>query len=245
MLIKRLLLSTGLCCLSVAFLSAATPADKAGNKGDGTEMGEAKPSWVERVFGAGGDDPAKDETEKRREEAEERAKKARKQKEEEEEKETADKKGKPGWVERWFGLGGEPDEDRDEPMAEAEGKGKGNDRKTRMNFNKEERKVLEDWQRGEAGWKKSGKRLPPGLQKKVARGGELPPGWKKKLAVGDKLPEEYESKAESVPEAILKRLPETPEQTEIIRIGDEVIRVMENTREIIDILGKGQSQPQD
>ena len=113
------------------------------------------------------------------------------------------------------------------------------------NFSNEERAILEDWQRGEADWKKSGKRLPPGLQKKVDRGGELPPGWKKKLAVGEKVPEAYEPEIKSLPEEILNRLPETPAGTEIIRIGDEVIRVVENTREIIDILGIGQETPPD
>ena len=38
--------------------------------------------------------------------------------------------------------------------------------------------------------------LPPGLQKKVARGGELPPGWKKKF--------------EPFPVAIERRLPPLP-----------------------------------
>jgi hypothetical protein len=40
------------------------------------------------------------------------------------------------------------------------------------------------------------RRLPPGLQKKVARGGELPPGWKKKF--------------EPFPVAIEHRLPPLP-----------------------------------
>ncbi|HKK17340.1 MAG TPA: hypothetical protein VJ952_01555 [Opitutales bacterium] len=155
---------------------------------------------------------------------------------------------RPGWFERIFGA------QRDRAENE-EGEGRESDKEKNKSdkastqgargFSDKERAVLEDWQRGEASWKKSGKRLPPGLQKKVARGGELPPGWKKKLAVGDKLPEEYESEASSLPEEILKRLPETPKGTEIIRIGDEVIRVVENTREIIDILGIGQGQPQD
>ena len=31
------------------------------------------------------------------------------------------------------------------------------------------------------------KQLPPGLEKKVERGGELPPGWQKKITVGSIL----------------------------------------------------------
>ena len=57
--------------------------------------------------------------------------------------------------------------------------------------------------------------------------------------MGEKVPEAYEPEIKSLPEEILKRLPETPEGTEIIQIDDEVIRVVENTREIIDILGLG------
>ena len=34
---------------------------------------------------------------------------------------------------------------------------------------------------------KKQKSLPPGLQKKLARGGELPPGWQKKVARGEVL----------------------------------------------------------
>ena len=110
-------------------------------------------------------------------------------------------------------------------------------------FTKEERAVLESWQKGNAGWKKSDKPLPPGLKKKVARGGELPPGWKKKLEAGAVLEPELDAQAETLPEEILRRLPETEVGTEIIRVGDEIIKVMENSREIIDILkGSGTAE---
>jgi len=60
--------------------------------------------------------------------------------------------------------------------------------------------------------------------------------------------EEAEERAEeawNLPEKILNRLPETTDGTEILQIGDEVIRVMENSREIIDILGIGQNRAED
>ncbi|MFU8847487.1 MAG: hypothetical protein ACNA77_02055 [Opitutales bacterium] len=160
------------------------------------------------------------------------------------------------WIERLFGSGKDKAEQKksasgkaeetakDANKSAAQARGKAKDKPAR-GFSDNERAVLEDWQRGEAGWKKSGRRLPPGLQKKVDRGDELPPGWKKKLAVGEKLPEEYEAQAQSLPEEILKRLPETVEGTEILQIGDEVIRVLANTREIVDILGIGQSRAAD
>ena len=40
------------------------------------------------------------------------------------------------------------------------------------------------------------RRLPPGLQKKVARGGELPPGWKKKF---EPFPVEIEHRLAPLP----------------------------------------------
>jgi hypothetical protein len=40
------------------------------------------------------------------------------------------------------------------------------------------------------------RRLPPGLQKKVARGGELPPGWKKKF---EPFPVEIERRLAPLP----------------------------------------------
>jgi hypothetical protein len=248
---KPILYSTLLCVASFSLLSAAPPADRGQGKNDTlaerTEASNEKRSWVDRVLGRERNE-ATEAAEKRREAAEERAVAARERKESAEAKE----EGKPNWVERLFGIGKDKkatSEDAEEKAEDAkeraeEARKKAREKQTR-GFSDKERAVLEDWQRGEAGWKKSGKKLPPGLQKKVARGGELPPGWKKKLAVGDKLPEEYEAKAETLPEEILRRLPETEEGTEILRIGDEVIRVVENTREIIDILGIGQGPVED
>ena len=103
-------------------------------------------------------------------------------------------------------------------------------------FTREEREILESWQKGNAGWKKSKKPLPPGLKKKLERGGELPAGWRKKLEVGRVLDPEIDAKAESLPEEILKRLPEPELGTEVLRVGDQIIRVIERSREIVDIL---------
>lgn len=109
----------------------------------------------------------------------------------------------------------------------------------RREFSDEERDILEAWQRGEARGGQGGRKLPPGLQKKVDRGGELPPGWKRKIEIGAVLDDEIEAKAETLPEEILRRLPEVANQdTEIMRIGDEIVRVMEDSREIVDILSR-------
>jgi hypothetical protein len=70
----------------------------------------------------------------------------------------------------------------------------------------------------------------------LERGGELPRGWKEKLAAGEVLdPEVYEA-GESLPEEVLKRLPESESGAEIIRVGTQIIKVLEGSREIIDII---------
>jgi Ni/Co efflux regulator RcnB len=73
------------------------------------------------------------------------------------------------------------------------------------------------------------KSLPPGLQKKVAEGKPLPPGWQKKLAKGDILSRDIFSRGEIVS-------PRDRDGRVSVNVDGTVIRVMENTREIIDIL---------
>ncbi len=163
---------------------------------------------------------------------------------------------RPTWIERIFGAKdpSEVNEAKQSEQAEVkaeeakaereEAKEKNKGAKENRKFTEEEREVLESWQQGNANWKKSKKPLPPGLQKKVARGGELPPGWKKKLEVGAVLDPEVDAQASSLPEEILRRLPESEAGTEILRVGDEIIRVIENSREIVDILGGiGEPEP--
>lgn len=161
--------------------------------------------------------------------------------------EPSDTEERGSWLERLFGskkstekAQPEADEEASEP---AEKKSEESKAKQDKQFSKEERETLESWQKGNAKWKKKDKPLPPGLQKKVDRGGELPPGWQKKLEVGGKLDTELEEAAISLPEEILKRLPEAPENTEILQIGEEIVRVVENTREVVDILSNWGGEP--
>ena len=72
-----------------------------------------------------------------------------------------------------------------------------------------------------------GDSLPPGLQKKVDRGGELPPGWKKKLARGEILSEDIYSHGHVV---------EYDDCCEKVYVEDQIIKVIKDTREIVDIL---------
>ncbi len=71
--------------------------------------------------------------------------------------------------------------------------------------------------------------LPPGLQKKVAQGKPLPPGWQRKLAVGDTMQQETYRHGEVIHrDTRLGRVD--------IRIDGRVYRVLENTREILEII---------
>lgn len=71
--------------------------------------------------------------------------------------------------------------------------------------------------------------LPPGLQKKVDRGGELPPGWQKKIKVGELIEESVYEKSKIV-------VPVDDDGLVTVEIGGKLIRAIEATREVIEIL---------
>lgn len=77
--------------------------------------------------------------------------------------------------------------------------------------------------------------LPPGLQKKVARGKALPPGWQKKVAAGSYLDYQVYRQGASLPGELLKRLPVPPPGSDIITVEDKVIRIDPTTRLILDV----------
>jgi hypothetical protein len=81
---------------------------------------------------------------------------------------------------------------------------------------------------------KKRKDLPPGLQKKVARGKALPPGWQKKIAAGESLNYQVYRQGRSLPEELLRRLPQSPIGSEILRIEDKIVRLNSATRIILD-----------
>ena len=80
----------------------------------------------------------------------------------------------------------------------------------------------------------AGANLPPGLQKKVARGGALPPGWQKKVVPGHGLDYHIYRQGESLPDSLMQRLPAPPAGTEILRIEDKIILLNSATRNILD-----------
>ena len=71
--------------------------------------------------------------------------------------------------------------------------------------------------------------LPPGLQKKVARGGSLPPGWQKKVNNGQVFSPELRTYSKRSPYP-------SPKGTSDYILEDKVIRVMDSTNVILDVL---------
>ncbi len=84
--------------------------------------------------------------------------------------------------------------------------------------------------------KKKDKNLPPGLQKKIERGGQLPPGWQKKLQRGQVLDPLVFAHCEPLESRLIARLPAGPAGTITVHVEGRIIRLLEKTREIIDIL---------
>lgn len=83
---------------------------------------------------------------------------------------------------------------------------------------------------------KKQKDLPPGLAKKLERGGELPPGWQTKLERGEVLDADVRATARPVPEQLMERLPVDPLVEEVVRVQDKVIRMSRGEGTIIDVI---------
>lgn len=73
------------------------------------------------------------------------------------------------------------------------------------------------------------KSLPPGLQKKVARGDKLPPGWQKKLAVGEHLESQVYDSANVV-------FPVDDHGIITIEVEGKIIRLIKESLDIVEIL---------
>lgn len=82
---------------------------------------------------------------------------------------------------------------------------------------------------------KKPKGLPPGLQKKLARGKALPPGWQKKIEPGQSLDYQVYRQGESLPDVLLRRLPPPPVGSEILQVEDKILRLNSATRTILDV----------
>ncbi|PLX48348.1 MAG: hypothetical protein C0613_11325 [Desulfobulbaceae bacterium] len=83
------------------------------------------------------------------------------------------------------------------------------------------------------------RQLPPGLQKKEARGKELPPGWRMKIARGAVLPRDLRPHIRDLPHDLERDLPRPPRGTRFYQLEDKIIRVVEATFEIVDVFNIG------
>ena len=104
-------------------------------------------------------------------------------------------------------------------------------------FSNQEMKILEqyvDKQNNKQNHKQ--KKLPKGLQKKMARGGTLPPGWQKKLNKGSTIDKETYLHAKPLPKEIILQLPKSPVGTITVAINGEIVRLAQATMTIIDVL---------
>lgn len=78
--------------------------------------------------------------------------------------------------------------------------------------------------------------LPPGLQKKAARGEPLPPGWQKKLRRGEVVDAQVYNQAAPVSNAIRLKLPAGPAGSIDVTVDGKILRVDPVTRKLLDIL---------
>lgn len=74
-----------------------------------------------------------------------------------------------------------------------------------------------------------GKGLPPGLQKKVNKGGTLPPGWQKKLVTGRILDIHVYKLGTII-------VPPDPLGILTIQVDNRILKIHKDTRKIINIL---------
>ncbi len=78
------------------------------------------------------------------------------------------------------------------------------------------------------------KKLPPGLRKKVARGGQLPPGWQKKIARGEVMDAAVYEHSSPLPPELVKTLPPQPQGTVIVTVEGKAVRLLGATLTILD-----------
>jgi hypothetical protein len=102
----------------------------------------------------------------------------------------------------------------------------------------EEKKIIKKYLKGVSNKKKykvKKKSLPPGLAKKLARGGTLPPGWQMKVARGEVLDHEVYNNASPLPEELLRKLSSMPKGTVLLQVENKIVKVIEASRNIVDL----------
>ena len=128
--------------------------------------------------------------------------------------------------------------DREESRENGDSQGDRNERRGggQREFSAEERDTIHGYV-GQFG-KQEGKHprsLPPGLAKKIARGGGLPPGWEHKCVTGQQMPPEVYQACRPLPRELEVKLPVPPVGTVTVAVGGKVVRLLEATRQILDV----------
>jgi len=80
------------------------------------------------------------------------------------------------------------------------------------------------------------KTLPPGLAKKLRRGGGLPHGWQTKIRIGQPIPYEYLRYAQAVPYRLETQLSAGPIGSKVLQIADRVVRIEAGTNMVLDAI---------
>lgn len=117
-------------------------------------------------------------------------------------------------------------------------KNRAGERENHREFNDDERSEIVNYYRDESEHRGKGnkKHMPYGLQKKLDRGGKLPPGWETKVARGEVLDDEILRHSEELPDALVRRLPEVRDGTKVRRVGNKVVRVLDGTGTVVDVI---------
>ena len=76
------------------------------------------------------------------------------------------------------------------------------------------------------------KNLPPGLQKKMKKGGQLPPGWSKKVSIGKPVPDEYIKIAVPAPKDLKIKL-DLDSNIKLLQISNKLIKVEVGTNRLL------------
>ncbi|MBL4783743.1 MAG: hypothetical protein JKX92_16030 [Porticoccaceae bacterium] len=149
---------------------------------------------------------------------------------------------------RWFGRSEKvrDNDDVDEKSKEkhqAKQKSDKHEKTPDRYFSDVERSRISDYYRRDDVYNNKGKKnknkkkqLPPGLQKKVARGGQLPPGWQSKVARGEVLDSDILRHSVLIPDELARRLPALHDGETMRRVGDKVVRVLEGNGTVIDVI---------
>ena len=80
------------------------------------------------------------------------------------------------------------------------------------------------------------KSLPPGLAKNLARGKPLPPGWQKKIAKGEILSHELYRQGAYIPNSRYPYYGRLPAGTRTMQIADRIFRIINDTREVLEVI---------